>query len=237
MSYYPDRVLDPRVSEELSQQNNWEALVAIGYLPLADSKLAKKLRNSVQVKGVTNGIDGSFVMTPAAKAAFDATYYLSKWIQLTSPGFLPNTRQHRMFGISALQFAQTMRFHCLLKIAYGENGGSYARNTVRRLGAGMVFPDAASSDRKFDNDYSFLLETEGSTYRANYAVIENGIKSVLPATLDGSYYDENLVINMGEDDGSFFVPTHYHSLCWRDLAVRVYVLRILFSHFIIYIEL
>lgn len=41
----------------------------------------------------------------------EITSNISSWIQLNSHGFLPNERQHRMFGLMVLEIAQTMQTH------------------------------------------------------------------------------------------------------------------------------
>lgn len=51
-------------------------------------------------------------------------------IQLRCPGFLSNTRQHRMFGLASLELAQLVRQHW---------------DSVKAGGAGAMVPDTGSS--------------------------------------------------------------------------------------------
>ena len=51
-------------------------------------------------------------------------------IQLRCPGFLPNARQHRMFGLASLEVAQLVRGHW---------------DSIKAGGAGTMVPDAGSS--------------------------------------------------------------------------------------------
>ena len=206
ISYYPDRLLNPRVSEELSQQNSWRQLVGEGYSPIASTKLAKSLKAKTKTKGSKTetqtqlgDVSGSFVMTPEASDVLNHTLYLAKWIQLTSPGFLPNLRQHRMFGITALHLAQLLRFNCQLKLSYPDSEAN-----------GLVMPNAASSDRRYANDY-FYLRNE-SDFNKKYGKVEDGASTVLASTIDGTYYDTR------HTSADHTIPPHYHSFNWRDLA-------------------
>ena len=49
-----------------------------------------------------------------------ATSYLSRLIQLDTPGFLPNIRQHRQFGLAVLHMAQTLREHTMARYQGGQ---------------------------------------------------------------------------------------------------------------------
>lgn len=201
VTYYPDRLLNPRVSEELSQQNSWKHLVGEGYLPIASTKLAKSLKAKAKHRdqNQVGDVSGSFVMSADASAVLNHTLYLAKWIQLTSPGFLPNLRQHRMFGITALHLAQLLRFNCRLKLTYPDSEAH-----------GMVMPNAVSSDRRFPNDY-FYLKSEPN-FISKYGVVEDGASTVLASTIDGTYYDTKLT------SAEHKVPAHYHRFNWRDFA-------------------
>jgi hypothetical protein len=55
---------------------------------------------------------------------------LGSWIQLDSPGFVPNRRQHRMFGFAVLQAAAVLRRHVEL---------------IRMEGVGVEIPNSMSS--------------------------------------------------------------------------------------------
>ena len=63
-----------------------------------------------------------------------ATAYLSKFVQLNTPGFLPNIRQHRQFGLAVLHMAQALREHTLAR---------------HRGLAGTAVPDVVSSQAKY----------------------------------------------------------------------------------------
>jgi tetratricopeptide (TPR) repeat protein len=66
------------------------------------------------------------------------TLPFAKLIQLDSPGFMPNRRQHRMFGLAVLQMATSLSLHFAL---------------IGQEGIGLQVPDAASS-RKFSTTRS-----------------------------------------------------------------------------------
>lgn len=58
------------------------------------------------------------------------TMPIARWIQLDSPGFLPNRRQHRMFGVAVLQMAMSLTRHLSL---------------ISLEGIGLLIPDVVSS--------------------------------------------------------------------------------------------
>ena len=49
-----------------------------------------------------------------------ATSYLSRLVQLNTPGFLPNIRQHRQFGLAVLHMAQSLREHTTARYQGGK---------------------------------------------------------------------------------------------------------------------
>ena len=60
----------------------------------------------------------------------ECTAEWGSWVQLRSPGFLPNRRQQRMFGLSILQMATILRKHI---------------NLIRLEGVGVEIPNIMSS--------------------------------------------------------------------------------------------
>jgi hypothetical protein len=60
----------------------------------------------------------------------DTSSLLSDWIQLDTPGFLPNKKQHRMFGLSVLQMSLSLSKHL---------------QSVRQEGVGLLVMDSMSS--------------------------------------------------------------------------------------------
>lgn len=63
----------------------------------------------------------------------ELTLPMAQWVQLNSPGFLPNRRQHRMFGLSVLQMGAALTKHLSL---------------ISLEGIGLSVPDAASSRQR-----------------------------------------------------------------------------------------
>jgi hypothetical protein len=63
-----------------------------------------------------------------------ATAHLSTWVHLDSPGFLPQRRQHRQFGLAVLHMAQALLEHAAALV---------------RGDAGLAVSDAASSKRGY----------------------------------------------------------------------------------------
>ena len=58
----------------------------------------------------------------------ESTSRIGRWVQLTSPGFLPNKRNHVSFGLSVLQAAQTLARHVYLK--HSGRGGLYVPDSM-----------------------------------------------------------------------------------------------------------
>lgn len=71
-----------------------------------------------------------FALPAAAESVLRAASPIGPGIQLKCPGFLSNARQHRMFGLAALEVAQLVRRHW---------------DSVKAGGAGAIVPDAGSS--------------------------------------------------------------------------------------------
>lgn len=59
-----------------------------------------------------------------------APFLDGSWVQLDTPGFLPNRRQHRMFGLAVLQMSLALRKHMSL---------------IALEGSGLTVPNAAAS--------------------------------------------------------------------------------------------
>ncbi|CAN0495577.1 unnamed protein product, partial [Discosporangium mesarthrocarpum] len=54
---------------------------------------------------------GGFALPGPALAVLAVARPLGPGLQLQCPGFLPNARQHRMFGLAVLEVAQLVRHH------------------------------------------------------------------------------------------------------------------------------
>jgi len=66
--------------------------------------------------GLLEELDASYEVKPELCRIIEISRGLSKWIQLDSPGFLPNSRQHKCFGLAALHMAKKLSQHCELII-------------------------------------------------------------------------------------------------------------------------
>ena len=72
----------------------------------------------------------SFAHPAVVEGVLRAASPIGPGIQLRCPGFLSNSRQHRMFGLASLELAQLVRGHW---------------DSVKAGGAGATVPDAGSS--------------------------------------------------------------------------------------------
>jgi len=136
-TYNTDRMVDPVVKEGRSQRNPWTEVFPKSYV----SDISKIAREKLEEEG-----DKPFVMTERIRYILELTSPIKKWVQLETPGFMPNERQHRQFGLSVLQMAQTMRQHTKLIMA-GEEG--------------LLVPDVAASNTEW---YGFTPSKKKSGY-------------------------------------------------------------------------
>jgi tetratricopeptide (TPR) repeat protein len=81
------------------------------YYSLNDFKLLESWQSSATESELENHM----------KNVINTVQPFTKWIQLDSEGFVPNKRQHRMFGLSVLEMAQELRYH-ITKLQKGELG-------------------------------------------------------------------------------------------------------------------
>lgn len=65
---------------------------------------------------ITDELNPSYDVGPELKSIVEISRGLSHWIQLDSPGFLLNSRQHKAFGLATLQMAKKLSQHCDLII-------------------------------------------------------------------------------------------------------------------------
>lgn len=72
----------------------------------------------------------NFEQPDAVEGVLRAASPIGPGIQLRCPGFLSNSRQHRMFGLASLELAQLVRKHW---------------DSLKAGGAGAMVPDAGSS--------------------------------------------------------------------------------------------
>ena len=109
------------------------------------------------------------------KSILEISKGLSHWIQLDTPGFLVNTRQHKAFGLATLQMAKQLSQHCDLIISQcdaqvdmmstngspspssGSNGGGSGDYGLQVLncGASGCRPSQAAGDEEEGNTHTF----------------------------------------------------------------------------------
>ena len=89
----PDAEIDPRIKDGLCKRSDWRATMSGYYkasLPSPDC-------------------DESSYLCPVESEVIASAEKVSLIIQLRCPGFLPNARQRRMFGLASLQCAHVLR--------------------------------------------------------------------------------------------------------------------------------
>eukprot|EP01041_Mallomonas_annulata_P007228 gene7228-14744_t len=111
-SFNPDQSIDNTVKEGWSRHLPWTKLFQKGYISELAQQAQKKLKNEIFIP---------IVMNDVIKELVKVTSPIAKWVQLDHPGFMPNERQHRQFGLCALQMAQALRRHVKL-LKEGEEG-------------------------------------------------------------------------------------------------------------------
>jgi hypothetical protein len=100
---------------------------------------------------VVEELDSDYEIVPELRRVIDISRGLSHWIQLDTPGFLVNSRQHKMFGIAALQMAKRLSQHCdLIIIQCDEELFSAANGNGRpdmtcTSGRGLQVPNLGAS--------------------------------------------------------------------------------------------
>ena len=75
-------------------------------------------------------IEANISNLPQKRLLLSYAKALGDWVQLDTPGFIPNKRQHRMFGLAVLQMAGQMSKHVHL---------------IRMEGVGVEIPNCMSS--------------------------------------------------------------------------------------------
>jgi tetratricopeptide (TPR) repeat protein len=112
-SYNIERSIHPRVKEGHSSQINDRTpmeviqteLIGSSYhesLPSSLPEIARRLPHADMQDG------SSLSKLDNMRMLLTATARIGGWIQLKTPGFLPNQRQHRMFGLAVLEIAQAL---------------------------------------------------------------------------------------------------------------------------------
>ncbi len=124
-TYNPDTDLSLHIREGLSQ-NSVDPLSPAVFQSYSLSK--KSLPSTFSTSVRTNADLPLFNQNVTLLLA--ATKSISTWIQLDTPGFMPNKRLHASFGLQVLQMAQTLKKHIAMLKA-GE--------------LGLLVPDAAAS--------------------------------------------------------------------------------------------
>lgn len=124
--YYPDKDIDAEIREGISKQatptkkNKQRAKIA------AQNRYGAINFVTVNSSAASRADDDEF--WKRAFALYDATRPFRSWIQLDSPGFLPNHRHHASFGMMVLQMAQSMSAH-VDSLKRGD-GGLLIRNSA-----------------------------------------------------------------------------------------------------------
>lgn len=73
--------------------------------------------------------------TGLVNVLMEVTKAFSQWIQLDTPGFLPNSRHHTAFGLGVLQMAQSLCDHI---------------RAIQKESPGLIAPDSAASAVNFE---------------------------------------------------------------------------------------
>ena len=99
--------IDKRSKEEIEQDkiDGYDTVLSI--LPISEGKEYEKAREIIEEKEKTHNLKIEYLLK--------ATSGIGKLIQLNHPGFLPNQRQHRQFGLAVLQLAQSINEHVTLR--------------------------------------------------------------------------------------------------------------------------
>ena len=100
-TYNYDESIHPQIKNGMSQPDSYTIPDELSYKSYALQKIPKNPRSKKTEEMYTKTIE-FFVRS---------TKSVAKLIQLDHPGFLPNQRQHRQFGLSVLQIAQSLREH------------------------------------------------------------------------------------------------------------------------------
>ena len=138
-----------------------------------------------------------------------ATSHLSSMIQLDHPGFLPNLRQHRQFGLAVLQMSQSLLEHIAL-IVEGNQDGLFVSDAsssspegyygIRHIRQNNESRGAVKNDTKTN-----LNSNDTKHEEVECSVAEEGVE-----------YGNNKNINE-------YNISNYHIFGWRDffdIAVR-----------------
>jgi tetratricopeptide (TPR) repeat protein len=141
----------------------------------------------------------------------------AKLIQMDSPGFMPNRRQHRMFGLAVLQMATSLSQHFAL---------------IGQEGIGLQVPDAASS-RKFSTARTAGQAGTVSEGKKKQGISSSGSRSAASSSgsggvgstdiSDGADSTEGSSARSHSPSGKRGIAAATHTFNWRDLydiAVR-----------------
>ncbi len=109
-----------------------QARVSIAEVQKASSTSAKpsSVAGSNDDPAKTAATAADFEQPDVVESVLRAASPIGPGIQLRCPGFLSNSRQHRMFGLASLELAQLVRRHW---------------DSLKAGGAGAMVPDAGSS--------------------------------------------------------------------------------------------
>lgn len=149
----------------------------------------------------------------------ELTKPMSRWIQLDSPGFLPNRRQHRMFGVAVLQMAAALTRHLSL---------------ISLEGIGLLVPDAVSSRASPRSGSKATSQPALTSATAAGSAVQNtpkkAVSSSAAAKLAGGAAKSSTgssssssSSSRGESPSGKRGATRTHTFNWRDLydiAVR-----------------
>ena len=87
-------------------------------MPLHEEPFVVKNEIAANIEDVIEELDQSYTVEPELDKVLRICRGLSHWIQLDTPGFLPNSRQHKTFGLAALHMAQKLSQHCNLIVQH-----------------------------------------------------------------------------------------------------------------------
>jgi hypothetical protein len=79
---------------------------------------------------ILDELDPSYHVDPELNRILEISRGLSHWIQLDTPGFLSNTRQHKSFGLATLHMAKKLSQHCDLIISQCDDQLSAASSST-----------------------------------------------------------------------------------------------------------
>ena len=99
--------IDKRSKEEIEEDRAEGYDVLSSTLPVTEGEEFNKAKQLIEEEEIAQNNRIEYLLK--------ATGGIAKLIQLDHPGFLPNQRQHRQFGLAVLQLAQSLNEHIALR--------------------------------------------------------------------------------------------------------------------------